>query len=170
MAVPEEPSDPKKSTKAGKAAPAPSSKYHDILTTTIKAPRFAYAHLSLTNDEIVGQLQQPEKPAHTGSSRSRPALDALQVRAYCTAALRRFLGDTGAGMPVDVLAIKGADGTDAWVRVPREDLAAFAAAMTAYPGQEDGEDGMLVLRLRSCGNWLGSLLGRAEESALWAGT
>lgn len=134
---------------APKAPTSKSCKHQDLVTSTLKTPPFAYAHLGLAT------------PSPTAAT-----LDALQVRAYCAAALRRFLGDTGAGVPVDVLATRGAE---VWVRVPRQDLAALAAALTAYPGSNDGggEAGVMLLRLRACGDWLGSLIGRAEESHIW---
>jgi ribonuclease P/MRP protein subunit POP8 len=93
------------------------------------------------------------------------SLDALQVRAYCTSALRQFLGDTGAAISVDILAVRN---DDIWVRVPRADLAGFSAALTAYGGMARGRGVTTVLRLRACGDWLGSLLGRAEQQELWA--
>jgi len=92
-------------------------------------------------------------------------LDALQVRAYCTSALRQFLGDTGAAVSVDILAVRD---SNVWVRVPQADLGGFSAAMTAYGGMARGGGVTTVLRLRACGDWLGSLLGRTEQHELWA--
>lgn len=65
---------------------------------------------------------------------------------------------------MDILQVRG---SDVWLRVPREDLGGFAAALTAYAGLSRGGGVVTVLRLRACGDWLGSLLGRAEEHDLW---
>ncbi|KAH6850804.1 hypothetical protein B0I37DRAFT_121752 [Chaetomium sp. MPI-CAGE-AT-0009] len=92
----------------------------------------------------------------------------LQLRAYLTTALRQFLGDTGAAIPVDFLAVRGAD---AWVRVPRQDLAAFVGAVTAFSGVEmsaGSEEGRMVLRVVASGDWLGSLVGKGGEGRVWS--
>lgn len=122
-------------------------KSHDIFTRTIKTPPFSYAHLTLVT-----------------SSNSKPEpLDELQVKSYCTNALRQFLGLTGQAIPVDILK---AEGTECWVRVPREDLGAFAAAITAYRGVE--EDGVeRVLTLKQCSDWLGAMVGRDGQDRIW---
>ena len=92
-----------------------------------------------------------------------PTLDALQVHSYCLAALTRFLGDTGAAVPVDVLKI---DRNRCWVRVPSEDLSALAAAVTTWGGTRDG--GLEVMfRLLGCSDWLGCLVGAEGQEDLW---
>ena len=131
----------------------------ELASCTVRSPPFAYAHLSAVTEPGPGQGPGP------GSAMDLDAgLDALQVRAYCTSALRQFLGDTGAAVSVDILAL---DSTDCWVRVPQQDLSAFAAAITAYSGLPRGAGVTTVLRLRACGDWLGSLLGRTEQQELW---
>ncbi len=67
---------------------------------------------------------------------------------------------------VDILAVQG---SDCWVRMPRPDLGAFAAALTAYPGMSAGSRGndVTILQVRACGDWLGSLLGRAAQHEIW---
>lgn len=128
---------------------AKEGKARELFGTTFKQPPFAYAHI-----EVV----------HSSSSRDSGDLDALQIRGYCESALKQFLGVTGAGMPFDLLKI---DGSEFWLRLPREDLSCFAAALTAWvPGSESP----IVLRLRESGNWLGSLVGRSEQQALWNDT
>ena len=123
-----------------------ASKSLELFTRTIKSPPYSYARLEMTTEDL------------------RPVqLDALQVRAYCSAALRQFLGDTGMAIAVDILKVEGAE---CWLRVPHDDLAAFAAAITAFPGSS--QSGQLsVLRLRGCGDWLGSLFGEAGKQKLW---
>ncbi|KAK4137609.1 hypothetical protein BT67DRAFT_438863 [Trichocladium antarcticum] len=120
-----------------------------LATATLARPPFAYAHLSLA-------AQQP--PTLT--------LDALQARSYLTAALSQFLGATGTAIPLDILLVQDAS---VWVRVPEPDLAAFAAAVTAFPGiaSSPAAGPTMLLHLRGSGNWLGSLIGREEEGRLW---
>jgi ribonuclease P/MRP protein subunit POP8 len=112
----------------------PAGKSHDIYTTTIRTPPYAYAHLELI------------------TTAATTALDDLQVRSYLTSALKRFLGVTGSGMPVDILKV---DGRHCWVRVPRQDLGAFAAALAAWPGSGAAVTGFLI---RAAGDWLGALV------------
>lgn len=134
-----------------------NSKSHDILTCTIRAPQFAYAQMELvtSNDYADGSQSQ--------SQFQKPALDSLQVKTYCTNALRQFLGLTGAAIPVDVLK---AQGTDCWVRVPRDDLGSFAAAMTSWRGTR--EDGVhYLLRLKQCSDWLGAMVGSSGQDEIW---
>ncbi|KAK0626689.1 hypothetical protein B0T14DRAFT_422953 [Immersiella caudata] len=130
-------------------------KARDLATLTIKSPPFAYAHLTSTTSS----------PAGGSSMALDNPLDALTVRSYCTSALQQFLGATGAAISVDILAVRD---ENVWVRVPRPDLAAFSAALTAYSGLPRGGGVTTVLRLQACGDWLGSLLGRAEQAELWA--
>ncbi|KAK1835815.1 hypothetical protein QBC39DRAFT_297657 [Podospora conica] len=128
--------------------PPPPTKTRELTTATIKSPPFAYLHLS--------------------ASSSTTTLDALQVRSYCTSACRQFLGATGAAIPVDILSVpSGSGGGDAWVRVPRADLGAFAGAITAYGGSSSDAGGVMVLRVKACGDWLGSLVGGEGEERVW---
>ncbi|SPQ21683.1 a356e798-efae-405f-97eb-44d48a4f8a85 [Thermothielavioides terrestris] len=167
--------DPALPTKTKPAPPSTStSKTRTLTTATLKNPPFAYAHLSLASPPPA--LSNPATT--TTTTTTPPLLDALQVRAYLTAALRQFLGATGAGMAIDILLVRGGS---AWVRVPREDLPAFAAGVTAFGGLPSSSasagsgagagagagTGTMLLQLRACGDWLGSLIGRDEEAALW---
>lgn len=161
---------PKPTPTHPKTTPAKLTKTLTLTTTTLRAPPFSYAHLTLT----------PTPPSTTTNTTTPPkpptVLDALQIRAYLTTALRQFLGTTGAAIPLDILLI---DGRSVWVRVPREDLAAFAAGVTAFSGLSssssgsglgvggDGEGGRMLLQLRACGDWLGALVGREGEGGLW---
>lgn len=125
-----------------KDKPRPVGKSHDIYTTTIRTPPYAYAHLELIT---------------TAAAAATTTLDDLQVRSYLTSALKRFLGVTGSGMPVDILKV---DGRHCWVRVPRQDLGAFAAALAAWPGSGGAVTGFLI---RAAGDWLGALVGRCDQ-------
>ncbi|KAK4460236.1 hypothetical protein QBC42DRAFT_272931 [Cladorrhinum samala] len=125
----------------------PKSSHSQTLTTlTISSPPFSYAHLS-TTAALPGQ-----------------ELDMIEVRSYLTAALRQFLGDTGVAIPIDILKVQE---TSVWVRLPRQDLGAFAGAITAFPGITQNES-LLLLQLKACGDYLSSLLGRGEgEADIW---
>lgn len=124
---------------------------YDILTCTVKSPPFSYIHLQLiTSPDLAASSQQP-------------VLDNLQLKSYCTSALRQFLGLTGAAVPIDILKLQGADG---WVRLPRADLSLFTAAVTAWRGEvEEGE--LRVLRVIQCSDWLGSMVGHDGQDRLW---
>jgi ribonuclease P/MRP protein subunit POP8 len=127
---------------------AKSQKSHDLTTFTIKAPPFSYAHL-----EALSESSDPI------------ALDAIQVRSYCTSALKQFLGITGTSISLDILKVEGAS---CWLRIPRDDLGAFSAAITAWQGTH--ETGVhSTLRIKGCSDWLGSLVGREREDQLWRG-
>ena len=124
-----------------------AQKSRDIFTCTISKPAFAYAHLELV----------------TSSQATAVKLDELQARSHFTSALQRFLGATGTAISIDILKVQG---SDCWVRVPREDLGTFAAAITAWPGvTQDGVSS--ILQMRTSGNWLGSIVGRGEQHKLW---
>lgn len=117
------------------------SKSREIYSTTIKNSTYAHAHLELiTTNNII--------------------LDDIQIRSYLTSALKQFLGATGAGMPIDILKVQG---KETWVRVPRQDLGAFAAALTAWSGSGPSTGFMI----RAAGDWLGALVGRHDQRKLW---
>ncbi|KAI1074158.1 hypothetical protein F5B20DRAFT_469740 [Whalleya microplaca] len=123
-------------------------KSHELVSATIRAPRYSYAHLAVFTDST-----EPVK------------LDALQVRSYCTSALKQFLGTTGIAIPLDILKVEG---RDCWLRLPRDDLGAFSAAITAWLGTS--QNGYHTsLRIRGCSDWLGALVGRDGEDQLWSG-
>ena len=121
-------------------------KSHDLFTSTIRKPPHAYAQLEV--------LTHPPDPA---------AVDEIQVRMYFTKALEQFLGVTGTAIPIDILKVQD---KECWVRIPREDLGPFTSAITAWTGESRG--GVTsILRLRACGDWLGSVLGRTDQQRLW---
>ncbi|RGP65123.1 hypothetical protein FSPOR_7513 [Fusarium sporotrichioides] len=124
-------------------------KSHDLLTCTIKEPPFSYAHLELVTD--------------APSSSSSVTLDDLSLKSYCTAALRQFLGTTGAAISIDILKVEN---NHAWVRVPRPDLGSFAAAITAWRGTSDNGE-QISLQLRQCSDWLGAMVGADGQNRLW---
>ncbi|KAI0157721.1 hypothetical protein GGR57DRAFT_500671 [Xylariaceae sp. FL1272] len=141
-------SNPNPSTAPQSSIPK-ASKSHTLSQITIKTPPYSYAHLTLYNS-----TSTPPTP-----------LDALQVRSYCSSALNQFLGATGMGINLDILKV---DGASTWIRVPREDLAAFAAAITAWTGvSHDGVPSSF--RVVGCSDWLGALVGQEDEDTLWRG-
>ncbi|KAI1131937.1 hypothetical protein F5Y10DRAFT_232284 [Nemania abortiva] len=124
------------------------NKSYELAKSVIKAPPYSYAHLEILNAE----------PSSKGGD-----LDALQVKSYCTAALKQFLGATGMAIHLDILKVEG---QSCWLRVPRDDLGAFAAAITAWQGTT--QDGIhSVFRIRGCSDWLGALVGQQDEWRLW---
>jgi ribonuclease P/MRP protein subunit POP8 len=132
-----------------RAAPKPKArKACEIQTCTIRNPPFSYAQLELLSGPGAGE---------------KPCLDEITVRSYCSAALTRFLGATGAAISLDILKVHE---NQCWVRVPREDLAAFAAAITAWRGASEGSVDC-AFRLLQCSDWLGSMVGRAGQEELW---
>ncbi|KAI0437703.1 hypothetical protein F4803DRAFT_132691 [Xylaria telfairii] len=124
-----------------------SNKSYELAKSVIKAPPYSYAHLELFN----------------AKSGKNTELDALQVKSYCTAALNQFLGATGVAIPLDILKVEG---QSCWLRLPRDNLGAFAAAITAWQGtQQDSVPS--TLRIRGCSDWLGALVGQQDEQKLW---
>lgn len=124
-----------------------TTKYHEIYGTTIKTPVYAYAHL-----EVFGP--SPTSP-------DTAPLDELTLRQYLTAALKQFLGLTGMGISIDILKVSG---RECWVRVPRQDLGAFASAITAWVGSGTAASG---IRICAAGNWLGALVGQHDQRLIW---
>ncbi|KAG9249204.1 hypothetical protein BJ878DRAFT_91733 [Calycina marina] len=121
----------------------PPSRGREITQHLIKTPPHAYAHLALIT-----------------SAPSRTSLDAITVRAYLASALMQFLGISGAAIAVDILKLEEAG---VWVRVPREDLAPFLAAVGGWVG----EAGRVGWRVLGSGNWLSELVGREEDGRIW---
>lgn len=132
---------------------AKSQKFQELTTCTVKAPSYTYAHLELLSSAS-GEQAGPSVE-----------LDALQVRSYCTAALKQFLGLTGTAIPLDILKVQG---RSCWLRLPRDDLGAFSAAITAWQGTTLDDD-QVTLRILGCSDWLGTLIGREDENKLWIG-
>ncbi|KZL85125.1 hypothetical protein CI238_09340 [Colletotrichum incanum] len=126
-------------------------KSHELITCTIKTPLFSYAQLELVTDS-------PQALDATAG------LDNLQVRSYCNAALRQFLGVTGSAIPVDILKV---DGNQCWLRVPRPDLSPFAAAITAWAGVSE-QGSRRVLRVKQCSDYLGAMVGADGQDKLWS--
>ncbi|CAK7217912.1 hypothetical protein SBRCBS47491_003325 [Sporothrix bragantina] len=142
---------------ATKSKTSKESKTRELYSSTIGRPLFAYAQIEVVRSSA---------PLGGSTGSGQEALDALQVRSYCDAALKQFLGATGAAMPLDLLKL---DGSEFWVRLPREDLGLLAAALAAWnPVSRSGTS--TALRLKGSGNWLGSLIGRTEQSSLWKST
>lgn len=122
---------------------------HEITTKTIRAPPFSYACLELK----IESLQLP----------SSTSLDELTVRSYITSALTQFLGITGSAISVDILKIER---RQCWVRVPRQDLSPFVAAVGGWTGLT--EDGDVGWNLKAKGNWLSSLVTQVEAGEVWS--
>jgi len=125
-----------------------ATKSHEITSRTIKTPAFSYACLEIISDPS-----------------GKVPLDNLTVRSYITSALTQFLGLTGSAISVDILKVEP---RECWIRVPRQDVSAVVAAVGGWVGR--GENGGEVgWRVRSSGNWLGSLLGERSAEKVWTG-
>lgn len=124
-----------------------SSKGHEIQSKSIKTPPFSYFHLELISGSVI-----------------HVTLDDLTVRSYITSALSQFLGLTGTAIPIDILKV---DGSECWVRVPREDLSPVLAALGGWVGGQNQSDGTVAWRVKASGNWLSVLVGREEMVDVW---
>ncbi|KAH9901939.1 hypothetical protein F4778DRAFT_132771 [Xylariomycetidae sp. FL2044] len=163
-----------------------TKKSHELATHTIKAPAFAYAHLELFRSSNISNISNSSNsnnnndtrpiyrpgirnvipPRSTSTTPTTAPLDALQVRSYCTAALRQSLGAMGVGIPLDILKVGG---SSCWLRLPRDDLGPFSAAITAWQGTRGDDGAHHTLRVAGCSDWLGALVGREGEHDLWTG-
>ncbi|KHN94641.1 uncharacterized protein MAM_07547 [Metarhizium album ARSEF 1941] len=104
-------------------------------TKTLSSPH-GYVHLELASDG-------PQEIQ----------LDNILAKSYFTAALKQYLGLMGEAMRIDILkTTKEA----CWVRLPKEDLLSFCAAVTAYGGVTEGNT-RYILRVQTCSDWLGPL-------------
>ncbi|KAI1169216.1 hypothetical protein F5B18DRAFT_646073 [Nemania serpens] len=141
-------------TSIASAGSAPKvNKSYELARSVIRTPLHSYAHLELSGDNSSEMDTRAEE------------LGALQVKSYCTAALKQFLGATGMAIPLDILKVEG---QSCWLRLPRDDLGAFAAAITAWQGT--AQDGVhSIFRIRGCSDWLGALVGQQDEWRLWTG-
>jgi len=144
--TPEDVSMPDADAIKGKGKAPKADRGHEIITRTIKIPAFSYAYLELISDPP-----------------SKSPLDDLTIRSYLTSAFTRFLGLTGAAIPVDILKVEA---RECWIRVPREDLSAVIAAVGGWvEGNE--KTGHVRWRVRRSGNWLGSLVGSRDLEKVW---
>ena len=111
---------------------------------TLRNPPYAYFHLSL----------------RSLSSQASQDLDEITARSYLTAALQQYLGLTGTSIPVDILKT---DGASVWIRVPRDDEAAVAAAVSQWTSPKG-----VSLKIDARGSWLGGVVTRGGRDAkLW---
>jgi ribonuclease P/MRP protein subunit POP8 len=123
-------------------------KGHEIASRFIKTPAFSYACLHFLSD-----------------STCQTDPDAITVRSHLSSALTQFLGLSGAAIPVDILKLEGGE---CWVRVAREDLGTFVAAVGGWAGaNESGE--RLGWRVKTSGNWLNVLVAGRKTEIIWDG-
>lgn len=121
-------------------------KGHEITSKTIATPPFSYACLQLLSN-----------PA------AEVELDELTVRTHIMSALTQFLGLTGSAISVDILKVNG---SECWIRVPREDLAPVIAAMGGWVGGRNA-GGQVGWRVMGSGNWLSVLVAHCEAERIW---
>lgn len=106
------------------------------LSVVIRHSIFTYYHLTLLS---------------ATTSAATPAIDILAARSYLTSALQQYLGMTGTAIPIDFLKV---DKRDIWLRLPKEDGPAFAAAISQWMGK----DGAVSWRIQRKGDWLGAVV------------
>jgi ribonuclease P/MRP protein subunit POP8 len=121
-------------------------KGHEISIKTIKAPLFSYACLELISD-----------------STSQIELDDLTLRSYITSSLTQFLGLTGSAISFDILKVEG---RECWIRLPREDISLFLAAVGGWIGANE-IDGKIGWKVKGNGNWLSVLVGKNGAEKTW---
>ena len=117
-------------------------------TTTFRHPPYAYIHLALST------LTPP-------STTSAQTLDAVTVRSHLTSALQTYLGITGAAIQIDILKVEG---SDFWIRVPRDDAEATLAAVSQWSSARDSG---VAMRVKGRGSWLGGVMGREVGRRAW---
>ena len=132
---------------ASKRKSNPSTKVHEITSKTIKTPPFSYALLRLKSEAT-----------------TEPQLDELTARSYITSALTQFLGLTGSAISIDLLKI---DGSECWIRMPREDLSPVIAALGGWVRNINGKE-RVGWRVVGSGNWLSTLVGNRGIEKVWS--
>lgn len=136
------PIDPSSQSRPPKA----HHKGHEISSKTIATPPFSYVYVQLLSGSV-----------------SNIALDELTVRTHITSALTQFLGLTGSAISVDILKV---DGSECWMRVPREDLSPVIAALGGWVGARTA-DGQVAWKVKGSGDWLSLLLTHQGAERIW---
>lgn len=108
-------------------------------TLTIRHPPHTYLHLTLF----------PSSSSHPNTTDTTP--DILTLRTHLTTALQQFLGLSGTAIPIDILKIEG---SECWIRVPREDAGMVVGALGGGVGG---------WRVVGRGEWLGVVAGGGGE-------
>jgi ribonuclease P/MRP protein subunit POP8 len=117
----------------------------------------------LSNFLLNDRTTQPTPSSALQASSIADPLDAITARTYLTSALSQFLGLTGTAIPIDILKIETSSPStpDAknilWIRVPRDDAAAVAAAVSSWIGGTRAGGGV-AWRIRAKGSWLAALV------------
>jgi len=120
-------------------------------TFTLRNPPYSYVHLRATHQAQNGSFQKPSQEQD---------LDEVTLISYMTNALSQYLGLTGTAIPIDILKIEGSEG---WIRLPREDENAVVAALSQWMGK-----GGAALRVLGRGSWLGGLSSGVDDAKLWS--
>ncbi|KAF1353466.1 hypothetical protein BDV97DRAFT_396300 [Delphinella strobiligena] len=98
-----------------------TTKHTTLSQFTIRNPAWSYIHLSLILPSTSSPSTSPPSP-----------LDSPTAQLHLQSALSSFLGLHGTAVPIDFLKIEG---QQVWLRVPREDVSAFVAAMGGWVGK-----------------------------------
>ncbi|PGH23382.1 hypothetical protein AJ80_02492 [Polytolypa hystricis UAMH7299] len=156
------------------------------ITFTARNPQWSYLKL-----ELISQPDPSQQPSASSSTSATQPLDPLTARTYLTSALSQFLGLSGTSISIDILKIETstpsaqtttstttttAPTTTAttipsskrpknilWIRVPRDDASAVAAAVSSWIGTGGsgvgGGGGSVAWRVLGRANFLGALIG-----------
>lgn len=106
-------------------------------TATLRKPQWTYFHLAVLS-----------------FSSTLPTLDILTFRQNLTSALTQFLGLTGAAIDVDILKFEG---TEAWIRVHRDDARAVHEAISGWAGAKTSS-GQYKWTVKGRDEWLTRLV------------
>ncbi|GAM83663.1 hypothetical protein ANO11243_016510 [Dothideomycetidae sp. 11243] len=108
-----------------------------ISQSTLRKPEWAYVYLRFVSPAAL--------VTSTDEKHESDSIDDITVYMHIQSALKGFLGMHGTAMSVDLLKV---DGRSLWVRVPREDVNAFVAAVGGWVGS-GGE----AMRVMNWGCW-----------------
>lgn len=148
--IPPPPPRPKHPKKKRKPSSSSSSSSRPVQTSLTLHPSHLYLHLSL----------------HRPPTSTSALLDASTARLHLLAALTQYLGDHGAAVPVDVLALR-AEQADVVVRVPAADGVAVVAALAGWVGADVAGGGGVAWRVRGKGEWLAGVSAAGDGQRLF---
>lgn len=120
-------------------------------TFTLRNPPYSYLHLRSTT-------QTASNATH--KQKEQLEFDEITVLSNLTSALNQYLGLTGSAIPIDILKVEG---TEAWVRLPKDDEKALVAALSQWTGKSG-----VTLRVLARGSWLGGLHSSVDDAKLWS--
>jgi ribonuclease P/MRP protein subunit POP8 len=114
-------------------AKRPQSEASIVLhSSTLRRPQWTYFHLSAFS-----------------TANEPPSYDAISTRQNLSNAMKKFLGLTGSSIPIDILKIEG---SEVWLRVPRDNSRAFHEGVSAWIGKD-----LMKYLIRDKDDWLSQM-------------